>query len=164
MPMNPMNQQTKKQMADRAPIIINYQPPLHIHANTSGVSRTKQQFKEECDVNNILKKYRATGLLTHIRATKPQYGDFTQVTDFQSAMDQVQRAQDAFLKLPAKVRSRFRNDPSELVEFLSNPANTEEAIQLGLAERKATGGTTKPLLDTSKDVDAKETTSDALKK
>ena len=34
--------------------------------NTTGESLTQQQFKEECDVNHILAKYRKTNMITHL--------------------------------------------------------------------------------------------------
>ena len=59
-------------------------------------------------------------------------GDFTGITDFQSAMEAVVRAQGAFNDLPANVRARFRNDPAEMLAFLEDGKNREEAVKLGL--------------------------------
>jgi phage internal scaffolding protein len=41
-------------------------------------------------------------------------------------------AQDSFLALPAKIRSRFGNDPALFVEFASDEANKDEMKALGL--------------------------------
>jgi len=38
-------------------------------------SLTRQSFKDECDVNQIVKRYTETGMINHIPRTKPQYGD-----------------------------------------------------------------------------------------
>ena len=38
-------------------------------------SLTRQSFKEECDVNQIVKRYTETGMINHIPRTTPQYGD-----------------------------------------------------------------------------------------
>lgn len=96
--------------------------------------RTKQQFKDETDINKILARYEKTGQLTHISTVMPQYGDFTMVTDYQTAVHQVQEAQDAFMSIPAKIRSQFDNDPHKLIEFLDDPNNDQAAIDLGLKE------------------------------
>ena len=40
-----------------------YSPHVAVQFQTSGLSRTKQSFKNECDVNNILKNYNKTGIL-----------------------------------------------------------------------------------------------------
>jgi len=94
-------------------------------------SRTKQSFRDECDINNILRKFNVTGQLP-VGSVQPQYGDFSGVTDYQSALNAVMAAQDSFLALPAKVRSRFANDPALFVEFASDEANKDEMRALGL--------------------------------
>jgi len=38
-------------------------------------SLTRQSFKDECDVNQIVKRYTETGMINHIPRTPPQYGD-----------------------------------------------------------------------------------------
>jgi len=94
-------------------------------------SRTKQSFRDECDINNILRKFNVTGQLP-VGSVQPQYGDFSGVTDYQSALNAVMAAQDSFLALPAKIRSRFANDPALFVEFASDEANKDELKALGL--------------------------------
>jgi len=38
-------------------------------------SLTRQSFKDECDVNQIVKRYTETGMINHIPRTTPRYGD-----------------------------------------------------------------------------------------
>jgi len=38
-------------------------------------SLTKQSFRDECDVNLIVKRYTETGMINSIPRTTPQYGD-----------------------------------------------------------------------------------------
>ncbi len=94
-------------------------------------SRTKQSFRDECDINYILRQFNVTGQLP-IGSVQPQYGDFSGITDYQSALNAVMAAQDSFLQLPAKVRARFDNDPALFVEFASDEANKDEMKALGL--------------------------------
>jgi phage internal scaffolding protein len=94
-------------------------------------SRTKQSFRDECDINNILKQFNVTGQLP-VGSVQPQYGDFSGITDYQSALNAVMAAQDSFLQLPAKVRAKFDNDPALFVEFASDEANKDEMKALGL--------------------------------
>jgi len=94
-------------------------------------SLTKQSFRDECDINNILRKFNVTGELP-VGSVQPQYGDFSGITDYQSALNAVMAAQDSFLALPAKVRSRFDNDPAYFIEFASDEANKDEMKALGL--------------------------------
>lgn len=100
----------------------------------SGVSRVKQEFAEEADINVLIARFQKTGVLTtgRISAAKPFYGDFSSGTDYQAAMEAVLRIDDEFASLPAKVRIEFENDPYQLLRFLENPANKERAIELGL--------------------------------
>jgi phage internal scaffolding protein len=41
-------------------------------------------------------------------------------------------AQYQFDQLPALIRDRFHNDPQEMLAFLNDPNNYDEAIKLGL--------------------------------
>lgn len=95
----------------------------------------QQQFKEESDINNILKQFNITGQLPQ-GVSMPQYGDFSEVTDYHTALNLVIKADDAFMALPAHVRARFNNDAGELVAFVSDPSNNEEAQKLGLTIEK----------------------------
>jgi len=38
-------------------------------------SLTRQSFKDECDVNLIVKRYTETGMINHIPRRTPEYGD-----------------------------------------------------------------------------------------
>jgi len=94
-------------------------------------SRTQQQFRDECDINNIMERYGVTGELP-LGSVQPQYGDFSGITDYQSALNQVIAAQDSFLALPSKVRARFDNNPAYFIDFASDEANKDEMKALGL--------------------------------
>jgi len=98
-------------------------------------SRTKQSFRDECDINTILKRFNVTGQLP-VGSVQPQYGDFSGITDYQSALNAVMAAQDSFLQLPAKVRAKFGNDPAVFVEFASDEANKDEMKALGLLSQE----------------------------
>jgi len=94
-------------------------------------SLAKQSFRDECDINNILRQFNVTGELP-VGSVQPQYGDFSGITDYHSALNAVMAAQDSFLQLPAKLRARFDNDPALFVEFASDEANRDEMKALGL--------------------------------
>lgn len=99
------------------------------------VTLAQQNFKDECDINHIVRQFGLTGELPG-QPLSPQYGDFTGVLDYHSAVNAVLAAQDDFMELPAQMRSRFDNDPAKLIDFLSNDENREEAIKLGLVAAK----------------------------
>lgn len=94
--------------------------------------RTKQADKDGCDINMLMARYVKTGNLDHIAKHMPSYGDFSIVTDFKTALDQVNDAQVLFDALPSAVRSRMDNDPAKLLDFMADANNLEEATQLGL--------------------------------
>lgn len=99
-----------------------------------GESLTKQAFKDECDINRIVRRFIKTGQIPRGRPGAA-FGDFTGVGDFQAMQNKVLAARVAFMQLPAAVRARFGNDPAQLIEFLGDKANQAEAVRLGLAEK-----------------------------
>lgn len=107
---------------------------VHPHIE-GGESMTKQEFKDECNVNNIVAKHKATGLLTHLNAGTPQFGDFSEVHDFMSAQNALISATDAFNSLPAKARKEFDNDPHLFLEFVKK-GDYKEMERLGLIKLK----------------------------
>lgn len=92
---------------------------------------TQQQFKDECDINVIVKRFGLTGELPDNFAM-PVSGDFTGVNDFHSAMNVVRESQEAFMSLPGEMRARFGHDPGALLAFLGDVKNRDEAVKLGL--------------------------------
>lgn len=101
-----------------------------------GPGRTKQSFKDECDINFIMNKWERTGQIpeNQVGKMKPYYGDFADAPSYLEACNQVLAAKDSFASLPAFLRDRFRNEPANLIAFMADPANQEEAIELGLVE------------------------------
>lgn len=116
-----------------------------------GESLTQQEFKDDCDINLLMKKYRNYGVVP--RELPPAiYADVSNVPSFHEAADFVAKTKEAFESLPALVRRRFRENPAELVDFVKNEANRDEAMLLGLIPKKPvespatvpTGGETTP--------------------
>lgn len=101
-----------------------------------GLSRTKQSFRDECDIRNIMKKYKKTGVITHVRNKQALYGDFAQIGDYQDNLNAVILAQDMFMQLPAVVRERFGNDPGAFVAYATDPKNFDQMVKWGLAEKR----------------------------
>lgn len=96
-------------------------------------SLAKQEFREEADINVIVKRFGLTGQLPPVVRT-PQYGDFTGITDYHTAVTAVREAEEGFMELPAQIRDRFHNDPQALLEFLADKDNHAEAQKLGLVK------------------------------
>ncbi len=107
-----------------------------VRAKPVGPSRTKQSFRAESEIENIMARYVKTGIIDHLSRFGAEYG-FASSVSFHEAMNVVSKAEQMFDALPAAVRQRFSSDPGEFLEFVQNPENQEEMIKLGLAERKA---------------------------
>lgn len=101
-------------------------------------SLTQQHFRDECDINNIIERYEETGFLVdplNPGTRQPVFGDFSVEFDYMAAQNIVADAQQRFEALPSALRKRFNNDPHELLLFLEDPKNMEEAVKLGLVNR-----------------------------
>lgn len=109
-------------------------------------SRTQQHFAEEVDINTIVRRFGLTGELPE-NVPHILQGDFTNVVDFQSAMDMVVAAREAFDAQPAAVRARFDNDPQKFLDFTSRKENLDEAIKLGLVREESVQARAKELSD-----------------
>jgi phage internal scaffolding protein len=98
-------------------------------------SLTVQSSLEESDINTIVKRFNLTGQLPdNLRV--PQYGDFSEITDYHTALNRVAAANEEFDKLPATLRARFQNDTGAFVDFCLDPKNEKELIELGLASKR----------------------------
>lgn len=124
-----MNQNKKpRSSADDIPTVIS---------KPGGADLAQQQFKDEVDINNITNRY-TRGTVLDPRSSNPRdpiWGDFTSV-DFMDMQNRLVDARMAFDSLPARVRRRFADDPYQLIRFVENLENREEAEYLGLISKK----------------------------
>lgn len=96
------------------------------------LSLTKQSDAQSADINFIVKQFGVTQALPYGIAV-PEYADYSDVpNDYHAAMNFISDSQDAFMQMPAALRSRFENDAGLFVEFFNDPANVDEARSLGL--------------------------------
>lgn len=98
-------------------------------------SLVQQQYAEETDINEIVRRFGITQEMPN-NPRLPSYGDFTAVTDFQSALHAVKAAEQNFAALTPQVRNFFANDPQALLEFVTDDNNRAEAERLGLVKPK----------------------------
>lgn len=107
-----------------------YGPRFRVPISFTGPGRTKQEFKDECDINVLMAKYLRTGQMDHVNQVLPQFADVSEV-DFQSAQFLIAEAQDMFEGIPSAVRNRFDNNPGKLLDWVHDPKNAKEAEELG---------------------------------
>lgn len=95
-------------------------------------TKTQQNFREECDINVIVKRFGLTGEMPQ-NWRMPSSQDFSEaVTDFHTAANMILAAEDRFMELPAEMRAKFDNDPQRLLDFLEDAANIDAAREMGL--------------------------------
>jgi phage internal scaffolding protein len=98
-------------------------------------SLTIQSDREGCDLRAILERFKVTGVLAYQASGKvPFDGDYINAPSFEDAQNMIARATASFEALPSSFRKRFGNDPVELIKFLDDPLNRDEAVKLGLVK------------------------------
>lgn len=95
--------------------------------------RTKQADTKSCDINLIMAKFIKTGAVEHSARHAGSYG-FATSLQFHDAMNLIRKADGMFAELPAVVRDRFGNDSARFLDFVQDPSNHDEMVDLGLSE------------------------------
>lgn len=136
---------------DSAPIRSRYGQSVSVSLAMTTPSKTRQDAKDECDVNLIVKRHAETGLWQNNLKTPtrcPQFVDIANAPDAQTAHNLFIQARESFMQLPSDVRKRFDNNPHELIAFVSDDTNYNEALKYGLVnERPPALEDTPPLVD-----------------
>ncbi len=106
---------------------------------------TKQSFKEECDIHNILSQYRQTGVINHLAVRSPDYADVSDYPqDYQVVAESARSAAAAFADLPEAVRRRYHDDPATFLQALVDPAESSFLVQAGILNPAPAAGAGAP--------------------
>lgn len=120
-----------------------YKAPKSPVADSSKPSLTQQEFKESCDINNILAKFavQAQALGVEPSQLMPQdqgsYGDFSNLDDFQTAQNKIAFLNDQFSNLPSDVRRKFGDDLNNFMSAISDPSRIDELGELGVWNKES---------------------------
>lgn len=108
--------------------------PHAIHFDQA-LGRTRQEFKRECDINQIMARATRDGVISHLHSKRPEYGDFESF-DFQEAQNMTAQAHALFMELPAAARKHFDNDAGKFLDYVNG--NPDEALlaELGLTNSR----------------------------
>jgi len=90
---------------------------------TGEESLVQQHLADEVDINTIMRRFGATGLMPSFR--EGVYADFTGITDFESAVQTVAEVNARFMRLPAEMRAKFENNPAMLVNMVQDMSEDE---------------------------------------
>lgn len=101
-------------------------------------SLTKQSFRANSTVDAILKKYQTLGLppsqqqdIFTAGIARAPYG-VQRLHDYQAELNSVISMNNYFSRLPAQTRDKFANDPINMLEWLADAKNHDEARKLKL--------------------------------
>ena len=111
-----------------------FDKPPRVIKFVEGVTMTQQHFKDECDINNIIRRYApdiddiSPVQVRSLLAQDPQfisasgtgtYGDFSSLEDLQVSKNKQIESFALFAKLPVDVRAHFGHNPEIFLEFAS---------------------------------------------
>lgn len=99
------------------------------------MSKVQQKYKDDSKPSNIVRKF--GGQIPGMPQQQPMFMDLYNVPEYHEALNQVTKVNQDFARLPAKIRNRFQNSPTKLVEFCQDKENLIEAIDLGLVPESA---------------------------
>ncbi|AXH74603.1 MAG: internal scaffolding protein [Microviridae sp.] len=105
-----------------------------------GESLTRQSEAAKSDINNIVKRG-----IPMPDPSRMMYGDFTDGLDYQTVQNRIIAVNTAFDALPSQVRDYFKNNPAKMLDFVTDPANVEAAVDMGLLPKSKIPVT--PVLD-----------------
>lgn len=105
---------------------------------------TVQADRDDADINKIIARYMKSGVLPPSNKGEPFYGDVTEFSGLADSLIKIHEADRLFMTYPAEIRERFDNDKVKFIQFLENPDNRDEAIDLGLILKPAVPETPAP--------------------
>ena len=107
------------------------------------ISLTIQSHSEDADINVLMKRFGVTGQLPQgVRV--PEYGDFTGISDYRTALHQIREADDNFNKLPPDFRAKYSNDPHLFMEAVASGEALDGLKALGVATPASPAAITAP--------------------
>jgi len=113
---------------------------LRVRTVNTEPSKTDRQYKEQVDINSIMKKY--DGRMGNVPdlGRRGVFVDLSKMpVDYAAALNLVEDANAAFETLPVEVKKKFRQNPAELLNFVADKRNEDEARRLGLLPPKKDG-------------------------
>lgn len=95
--------------------------------------KTQQHFKDECDVNLIVDRFKVGVPITHLAGNAAAFS-FSSAQTFSEAAFIVAEAQSTFENQTAAVRAHFENSVIKFLDAAQDPKRRDEFVALGLLE------------------------------
>lgn len=148
---NELNEQSHTVIDDKI-IIKRANGTKRVQTINNLPTRTQKHHKDMTDATAIVRKYGYKNL------PMPQqiYQDFSNLPSYQEALHTVINAEKSFQQLPSNVRTRFQNDPNELINFLNSREehDIQESIRLGLRNKPTPPPAEDPQLTALKNIES----------
>lgn len=87
--------------------------------------RTKQCFKDECDIEKIMARADKAGTISHLEKFQGVYADFSDF-DFHEQTSKLTRGREIFDQLPAELRQEFGQSPADFFKFVNDTENIDD--------------------------------------
>lgn len=115
-------------------IYSRFDRPQVVGLTCEDESLTQQQFKDECDIDCILRRYDQTGVLVDPLSERrlAQFGDFSNLPSFSEYQNRLAEVSEYFMSLPPEIRSNFANDLGTFIDTIGNPDNESKLVELGI--------------------------------
>ena len=81
-------------------------------------SLTVQEQAKSTDINNIMARFRKTGVIEHLNQNKARYIELSQL-DYHTIQNQKLEVERVFSELPSATRQAFQNDPQNFLDYLA---------------------------------------------
>lgn len=91
-------------------------------------SLTKQEFEPECNINNILARFKVTGVLVdpNVKSLRqPMFIDCTNLPDLATYTERIKEARESFDTLPEEVREVFGDDPLAALQWFGRATDVQ---------------------------------------
>ncbi len=90
--------------------------------------RTKQSFKDECDINLIMQRAAQGATISHLSKYEGSYSDYSDY-DFFEETRKLTKGREIFDDLPAEIRREFGQSPAAFFEYVNNPENIDKLAE-----------------------------------
>ncbi len=98
-------------------------PMAQVEKYTDG--RTKQCFKDECNINKIMARAEKAGTISHLQKFEGIYADYSDF-DFFEQTQKLTKGREVFDALPAELRREFGQSPAAFFNYVNDPANVDD--------------------------------------
>jgi len=118
----------------RVGVLQARRPGVRVRQLSSGVSKTRQEFRESADVNVLVARYRRGTPFPAGRDVGAYIDARGGAEGLHAALNLVREAEDRFMALDARVRKACENSAEGLMALLGDESRVDESIELGLRE------------------------------